>query len=66
MFFVTNGFQFVLKSKLWRCGYAETDITPKPGKAFMTEFGKERYDRGMLAPLRAQVIALEDLRASAH
>jgi hypothetical protein len=53
-----------LKFKSWRCGYAETDITPKPGQAFMTGFGKERYARGMLAPLRVQVIALEDPRAS--
>ena len=50
----------VLKSQSWRCGYAETDITPKPGQAFMTGFGKERYARGTLAPLRAQAVALED------
>ncbi len=44
----------------WRCGYAETDITPEPGQAFMTGFGKERYARGTLVPLRAQAIAFED------
>lgn len=44
----------------WRCGYAEADITPDPGTALMTGFGRERYARGAVAPLIAQAVALED------
>lgn len=46
----------------WQCGYAEGDITPLPGEAHMTGFGRERYARGTLSPLRAQAIALADGR----
>ncbi len=44
----------------WSVGYAEADITPKPGQAMMAGFGRERYDQGTLIPLRAQVLAIED------
>jgi len=48
----------------WRCGYAETDITPEPGQAFMAGFGTERYARGTLAPLMAQATAFEDRKGN--
>ncbi len=44
----------------WRVGYAEADITPRPGEAFMSGFGIKRYARGTLAPLRAQAVSFED------
>src|ERR1041384_6175735 len=44
----------------WKIGYAECDITPRPGQALMAGFGKERCADGALAPLRAQALALQD------
>jgi hypothetical protein len=35
----------------WSVGYAEADITPAPGQVQMCGFGRERYARGVLAPL---------------
>ena len=46
--------------KSWSVGYAETDITPAPGQVQMSGFGRERYARGVLAPLLTQVIVLRD------
>jgi neutral ceramidase len=46
----------------WRCGYAETDITPTPGEALPSGFGRERYAQSALSPLIAQAVALEDAR----
>ena len=44
----------------WSIGYAETDITPKPGQVHMSGFGRERYAHGVLAPLLTQVVVLSD------
>jgi len=44
----------------WSVGYAEADITPAPGQVQMCGFGRERYARGVLAPLLTQVVALRD------
>ncbi len=44
----------------WSVGYAQADITPAPGQVQMSGFGRERYARGMLAPLLTQVVALRD------
>jgi len=44
----------------WSVGYAEADITPAPGQVQMRGFGRERYAKGMLAPLVTQVVALRD------
>ena len=46
--------------KPWSVGYAEADITPAPKQVQMSGFGRERYARGMLAPLLTQVVALRD------
>ena len=46
--------------KPWSAGYAESDITPAPGQVQMSGFGRERYARGVLAPLLTQVIVLRD------
>jgi neutral ceramidase len=44
----------------WSFGYAEADITPASGKAMMGGFGRERYSKGTLDPLRAQALAIKD------
>lgn len=44
----------------WKAGFAEADITPAIGEAMISGFGRERLVTGTLAPLRAQVLALED------
>ena len=44
----------------WKTGYAEADITPAIGEAMMSGFGRERYAAGMVSPLRAQAVVLED------
>ena len=44
----------------WQVGYAETEITPEPGQCMMFGFGRERYAKGMLAPLLTQVLAIRD------
>jgi hypothetical protein len=44
----------------WRVGYAEADITPKPGEAMLAGFGQPRQVAGTLVPLRAQALAFED------
>src|SRR5262245_891510 len=44
----------------WRVGYAEADITPAAGEAMLAGFGQPRQVAGMLAPLRAQALAMED------
>ena len=48
----------------WAVGYAEADITPEPRQVQMSGFGRERYARGMLAPLLTQVVALRDKEGS--
>lgn len=45
----------------WKTGFAEADITPPIGRP-MAGFGLERYAKGMIAPLRAQALALQDGR----
>ena len=45
----------------WSVGYAETDITPAPGQVQMSGFGRERYAKGVLAPLLTQVVVLRDI-----
>lgn len=47
-------------SPSWKVGYAEADITPAIGEAMMSGFGRERYATGVVSPLRAQAIVLED------
>jgi hypothetical protein len=47
----------------WSVGYAEADITPAPGQAQMSGYGSERYAKGTLSPLLAQVIVLRDADA---
>lgn len=44
----------------WSAGYAQADITPAPGQVQMSGFGRERYARGVLAPLLTQVVVLRD------
>ncbi|MGB2865926.1 MAG: neutral/alkaline non-lysosomal ceramidase N-terminal domain-containing protein, partial [Sedimentisphaerales bacterium] len=44
----------------WSVGYAEADITPAPGQVQMSGFGRERYARGVLAPLLTHVVVLRD------
>jgi neutral ceramidase len=44
----------------WSVGYAQADITPAAGQVQMSGFGRERYAKGMLAPLLTQVIVLRD------
>ncbi len=44
----------------WKVGYAEKDITPAPGEALPSGFGSERYATGVVSPLRAQAIVVED------
>lgn len=45
----------------WKVGYAEADITPRPGEAVMLAgFGKQRIIEGTESPLRAQALAFED------
>ena len=44
----------------WRVGYAGAEITPKAGQVQMAGFGRERYNKGTLGPLWAQVLALRD------
>jgi hypothetical protein len=46
----------------WRIGYAESEITPAPGQAFMAGFGVERHATGALAPLMAQALSIGDRR----
>ena len=43
----------------WCAGFAECDMTPPLGRP-MAGFGRERYATGILAPLRAQALALRD------
>ena len=45
---------------LWQVGYAEADITPALGEAMLAGYGRPRQVQGTLAPLRAQVLALQD------
>jgi len=44
----------------WQVGYAEADITPKPGQCMMFGFGRERYAQGAHAPLLTQALAFRD------
>src|ERR1051325_8849597 len=44
----------------WFIGYAQGDITPKPGESFMAGFGVERYAVGTLRPLWAQALVICD------
>ena len=44
----------------WQVGYAQADITPRPGQAMLAGFGQERYVEGTLSPLRAQVLVFQD------
>jgi hypothetical protein len=44
----------------WSVGYAQADITPAPGQVQMSGFGRERYAKGVLAPLLTQVVVLRD------
>jgi neutral ceramidase len=44
----------------WSVGYAQAEITPAPGQVQMSGFGRERYARGVLAPLLTQVVVLRD------
>jgi len=44
----------------WLAGYAEADITPKPGQCFMAGYGRERYAQDALSPLLCQVLAIKD------
>jgi neutral ceramidase len=44
----------------WQVGFAQAEITPKPGQAMMTGFARERIVQGVLAPLRAQVVVFQD------
>src|SRR5262245_40095399 len=44
----------------WQIGYADADITPAAGEAMLAGFGRPRQVQGSLAPLRAQVLALQD------
>ena len=46
----------------WKVGYAETDITPEIGEAMMSGFGRERYAKGVVSPLRAQAVVVEDAK----
>jgi len=48
----------------WAVGYGEVDITPRRGYVHMHGFGRERYAKGALAPLIAQVVALRDEHGS--
>lgn len=43
----------------WQIGFAQGDITPKPGRVMMTGYGHERHAVGTIAPLRAQALALK-------
>ena len=43
----------------WHVGYAQADITPKPGRVMMTGYGRERHAEGAIAPLRAQALVLK-------
>lgn len=45
----------------WKAGFAEADITPKPGQPVMPAgFGEPRIMEGTESPLLAQALALED------
>src|SRR5262245_18920642 len=44
----------------WQVGYSEADVTPAAGEAMLAGFGRPRQVQGSLAPLRAQVLALQD------
>lgn len=44
----------------WKIGYAECDITPRPGHSFMTGFGRDRICQGTHLPLVAQAVAIRD------
>jgi neutral ceramidase len=44
----------------WQVGYAQADVTPRSGQAMMAGFSTERYADGVLSPLRAQVLVLQD------
>lgn len=46
-------------SGAWQAGFAEADITPPIGRP-MLGYGRERYATGVIAPLRAQALALRD------
>ncbi len=43
----------------WMAGFAEGDMTP-PAGCPMGGFGRERFSKGTIAPLRAQALALQD------
>lgn len=45
---------------LWQVGYAEADITPRPGQCMMAGYGRQRYAGGTLSPLMMQVLAIRD------
>lgn len=46
---------------VWKAGYAEADITPKPGQPVMPAgFGESRIMEGTESPLLAQALVLED------
>jgi len=49
----------------WLVGYADGDITPKPGQASMGGFAYERYAEGGGTPLRAQALAIRSLKGGA-
>ncbi len=44
----------------WEIGYAECDITPRPGHSFMTGYGRDRICQGTHLPLGAQAVAIRD------
>jgi hypothetical protein len=44
----------------WQAGFAQAEITPRRGYVQMRGFGRERYAKGAIAPLLAQVVALRD------
>ena len=47
-------------SRPWHIGYCQAEITPQPGQCMMAGYGRERYAKGTLSPLLAQVLAIRD------
>lgn len=47
----------------WHVGYAECDITPPKGHV-MSGYARERYSKGVILPLMAQVLAMRDARGN--
>ncbi len=44
----------------WSVGYGEAEITPAPRQVQMSGYGRERYAKGVLAPLMTQAVAMRD------